>query len=277
MRHLFLPGPLSLLPLTCQGSGRCEKTAGYGDLKVRARRRSGAWRDGGEVRSAEDRALLGDHELEVIFAAARAPRKLGEPMAFEIYYAALTGEKKSEHGLPENQMKLLKDPKSLAKIGFGQWIGFIPYAGVGLSGLKILTNDDRTPVRAASAQQLAYDPDPRARPSAQRIGVPAKPPRPDLSELVNGKRGISPKCRSGSPGIRRHGGKLAFAAGGSMTSPMFGTTGSITISPRPPKTRWPCWRRSRAPEKAPQPSGEQALCRAGGLRSEGLARSSRAS
>jgi HEAT repeat protein len=58
-------------------------------------------------------------------------------------------------------MKMLKDPKAMAQMGFEQGIGFIPFAGVGLSVLKATTKDDTSPIRAAAAQKLVRDPDPK--------------------------------------------------------------------------------------------------------------------
>ena len=58
------------------------------------------------------------------------------------------------------QMKMLRDPKKMAEIGVEQGIGFIPYAGIGLSAFKALREDDVSPVRAAAAKMLANDPDP---------------------------------------------------------------------------------------------------------------------
>src|SRR6185369_16561676 len=64
--------------------------------------------------------------------------------------------------LVESQLKLLKDPKALAKIGFEQGISFIPFGGVAMTAFKTLTKDDTSPIRAAAAQQLAHDPDPKS-------------------------------------------------------------------------------------------------------------------
>jgi HEAT repeat protein len=56
---------------------------------------------------------------------------------------------------------MLKDPKALAQMGFETGIGFIPFAGLGLSVLRTTTKDDTSPVRAAAAQKLIRDSDPR--------------------------------------------------------------------------------------------------------------------
>ena len=94
--------------------------------------------------------------------AAGALYKLNDATAYEIYYAALTGEMKSGAGLVESQMKMLKDPKALAKLGFEQGISFIPFAGIGYGAFKAIRKDDESPVRAAAALRLARDPDPKS-------------------------------------------------------------------------------------------------------------------
>src|SRR5260370_31012806 len=48
----------------------------------------------------------------------------------------------------------------MAKMGFEEGIGFIPFAGMGYEAFKTVTKNDSSPVRAAAAKQLARDPDP---------------------------------------------------------------------------------------------------------------------
>ena len=105
---------------------------------------------------------LRDTASEVVFAAASALYTLNDPAAYEIYYAALMREMKSGDSLVESQMKILKDPKALAKLGFEQGIGFIPFAGLGYGAFKVVSKDDESPVRAAAALRLARDPDPKS-------------------------------------------------------------------------------------------------------------------
>ena len=107
------------------------------------------------------KALL-DAETEVVFAAAGALYKLNDPAAYQVYYASLMREMKSGDSLVESQMKMLKDPKALAKIGFEQGIGLIPFAGLGYGAFKVVSKDDESPVRAAAALRLARDPDPKS-------------------------------------------------------------------------------------------------------------------
>lgn len=105
--------------------------------------------------------VLKSPDSSVVFAAANALYVLGDPRAYEVYYAVLLGERKSGEGLVDSQMKMLKDPKAMAKMGFEQGIGFIPFAGMGLTMFKTVTRDDSSPIRAAAAQKLVRDSDPK--------------------------------------------------------------------------------------------------------------------
>jgi HEAT repeat protein len=105
-------------------------------------------------------AAVHDKEAEVVFACASALLKLGDRTAYGVYYAVLTGERKTGEPLVESQLKMLKDPDALARIGFEQGIGFIPFGGIGLTAFKSFRADNVSPVRAAAAQRLAADPDP---------------------------------------------------------------------------------------------------------------------
>jgi HEAT repeat protein len=105
---------------------------------------------------------LKDKETEVVFSAAGALHLLGDPMANNVYYAVLTGQRKTGEPLLESQLKMLTDPQALAKIGFEAGMGFIPFGGVGTKVFKTVTRDKVSPVRAAAAQKLASDPDPRS-------------------------------------------------------------------------------------------------------------------
>ena len=50
----------------------------------------------------------------------------------------------------------------MAKGGFEQGIGFIPFAGLGYGAFRTITKDDESPVRAAAALKLATDKDPKS-------------------------------------------------------------------------------------------------------------------
>ena len=103
---------------------------------------------------------VNDKDAEVVIAAAGALLRLGDLSAYHVYYAVLTGERKARKPLLESQLKLLKDPATLARVGFEQGVGFIPFGGMGLKVVKSFRQDNVSPVRAAAAQRLAADPDP---------------------------------------------------------------------------------------------------------------------
>src|SRR5215510_6710353 len=103
-----------------------------------------------------------EKDPSAIMSGGRALISLGDPLGYNVYYAVLTGEKKSGAGLLDEQKKMLNDPKKMAQFGFEQGIGFIPFAGAGMTAVKALTKDDSSPVRAAAAKILAKDPDPKS-------------------------------------------------------------------------------------------------------------------
>ena len=107
-------------------------------------------------------AALKDKDVRVIVAAAHSLYALKQPVAYEVYYAILTGERKSGQGLLAEQKQMLSDPKKMAQFAFETGIGFIPFGGLGYGVVKAVTKDDESPVRAAAAKILASDPDPRS-------------------------------------------------------------------------------------------------------------------
>jgi len=109
-----------------------------------------------------DILLSDEKEISVILACARSLMQLGDTRAYAVYYAVLTGERKSGCSLLDQQKKMLSDPKKMAQFGFEQGIGFIPFAGLGYSTLRLMTKDDESPVRAAAAKMLTDDPDPKS-------------------------------------------------------------------------------------------------------------------
>jgi HEAT repeat protein len=106
--------------------------------------------------------MFHDSEITVIMASARSLLDLGDNRGYNVYYAILTGETKTGTGLLDQQKKLLKDPQKLAQFGFEQGIGFIPFAGIGWSAIKVVRKDDTSPILAASAITLAADPHPKS-------------------------------------------------------------------------------------------------------------------
>ena len=106
--------------------------------------------------------LSDEKEAAVILACARAMIELGDNNGYGVYYAVLTGTKKSGGALLDDQKKRLSDPKKMAQFGVEQGIGFVPFGGIAYGGFKMLTKDDVSPVRAAAARVLIKDPDPKS-------------------------------------------------------------------------------------------------------------------
>lgn len=106
--------------------------------------------------------LSDEKEVVVILACARSMVELGDNRGYGVYYAVLTGTKKSGGALLDDQKKMLSDPKKMAQFGVEQGIGFVPFGGIAYGGIKMLTKDDVSPVRAAAARVLIKDPDPKS-------------------------------------------------------------------------------------------------------------------
>ena len=106
---------------------------------------------------------LSDKKFSVILAAAHAVHELKDPACYEVYYAILTGQLKGREGFFEQETEMFHDPKELAKMGFEQGIGYVPYAGIGWDAVRTIMKDrsDGSPVKAAAASNLVSDPDPR--------------------------------------------------------------------------------------------------------------------
>lgn len=105
------------------------------------------------------RAAVSDKDASVMLAATHALYVLKDPLAYEIYFAILMGDKKTSAGLIQSQVDRLKDPKQVAQMGFEEGIGFLPYAGMGYEAYRQLKKGKDSPVRAAAARYLALDPD----------------------------------------------------------------------------------------------------------------------
>jgi len=105
--------------------------------------------------------LLSDEDdVSVVLECAGALIEMGDKDGYAVYYAVLTGERKSGDSLVESHKKMLSDPKKMAHVGFEQGLGFVPFASVGYGVVKAVTKDDESPVRAAAAKKLIHDPDP---------------------------------------------------------------------------------------------------------------------
>ncbi len=154
---------LGLLPGDSNAVALAEKALGDPKPEVRAAAATAL----GQMRSTRSlpklRSTLNDQDTSVVLAAANALKELHDPAAYRVYYEVLTGELKGGSNLIGDQIKTLRDPKKLAEMGFERAIGEVPFVGMGYSAMKAITKDDSSPVRAAAAEVLAQDPDPRTR------------------------------------------------------------------------------------------------------------------
>jgi HEAT repeat protein len=103
---------------------------------------------------------LKDSQLKVVIAAANSLYIFKDPIAYDIYYTLLTGERKGP-GLLKSQMDTLKDKKQLEKMVLETGIGFIPFGGMGYEAYKTITKNDSSLIRVAAVGKLATDPDPK--------------------------------------------------------------------------------------------------------------------
>jgi HEAT repeat protein len=108
------------------------------------------------------REALKDKQVKVVLAAADALYAMHDPAAYDVYYALVTGERKSSEGLVQSQLDTLRDRKQLEQLAFETGIGFVPFGGMGWQAWKTLTHDDSSPVKAAAAEKLAGDRDPKS-------------------------------------------------------------------------------------------------------------------
>jgi HEAT repeat protein len=153
---------LGLIPNDAKSRAMAEAALSDERSEVRAAGAESLGRMGASASIPKLEAALRDNEVEVVVAAANALDVLNDPTAFQVYYAILTGKRKSGESLLDSQMKMLKDPKALAGIGIEAGLGFVPFAGAGRQVYKMATKDDSSPVRAAAAQRLVRDPDPKS-------------------------------------------------------------------------------------------------------------------
>ena len=120
----------------------------------------------GEMRSRSSipllKVCLDDEEPGVVLACAKALLEMKDRSAYDVYYAVLTGDRKTQGSLIHEQMKVLKNPKQIAALGIEEGIGFVPFAGMGYTAYKMLSKDEVSPVRAAAARALVNDPDPQS-------------------------------------------------------------------------------------------------------------------
>ena len=112
-------------------------------------------------------AAKSDKEGAVVMAAAKALIQLGDERGYSVYYAVLTGQRKSGESLVGGEEKelndLLRNPKQMEALAFEQGMGFVPFGGIGLQAFEAIhASEEKAPIiKATSIKILALDPDPR--------------------------------------------------------------------------------------------------------------------
>ncbi len=106
---------------------------------------------------------LNDKNLSVVMAAAQALRLLNDPACYDVYYEVFTGERKNDSSMIAQEMKVLRDPKQVAEMGFSEGIGYAPFAGAGWQALQTIMQDRKNGLTAKAAllSDLATDPNAR--------------------------------------------------------------------------------------------------------------------
>ena len=107
-----------------------------------------------------------DASGSVVMAAAKSLIQLGDEKGYTVYYAILTGQRKSGAGLIGSQEKqldeLMRHPEQMENMAFEQGMGFVPFGGIGLQAYETIhTSEEKGPlVKATAIKILAKDPDP---------------------------------------------------------------------------------------------------------------------
>ncbi len=111
---------LGLLPDNARAREAADNALADEEEEVRASAATALGEMGAEESIPNLKAALGDEEAVVVFAATNALYKLGDPIAFEVFYGVLMGERKTGEGLLESQLEMLSDRRALARLGFEQ-------------------------------------------------------------------------------------------------------------------------------------------------------------
>lgn len=108
------------------------------------------------------RVALNDKELSVVLAATNALYILKDPVAYDVYYAIVTGQRKSGVGLLQSQLDMLHNRKQVEKLAFETGIGFVPFGSMAFEAWKTITHGDSGAVVAQALDRLSTDPDPKS-------------------------------------------------------------------------------------------------------------------
>lgn len=138
--------------------GMAEKALADPDKLVRSEAASALLEMNAVSAKPKLRECLKDKEVQVVLSCANTLYEFKDPAAFEIYYALLTGQRRSHETLLASQLDTLRDRKQMEKLAFETGVGFVPYGGAAWQAIKTVTHDSASPVRALAAERLASDP-----------------------------------------------------------------------------------------------------------------------
>ena len=153
---------LALLPANRRGEELAHKALSDPSPNVRAAAATALGEINDLAARPKLREALNDKEAKVVIAAANALYALKDPAAYEVYYELLTGNRKSSNGVVHSELNTLKDRREIERLALETGVGFVPFGGAGWEAWKTVTKDDKSPVRAAAAEKLAHDPDPKS-------------------------------------------------------------------------------------------------------------------
>ena len=117
---------------------------------------------------------LKDKELSVVLASTNALYTMKDPLAYDVYYAIVTGQRKSGVGLVQSQLDMLHNRKQVEKLAFETGVGFVPFGSVAYEAWKTLTRGDSGAVVAQALERLSTDPDPKSQKAIEDACYDAK-------------------------------------------------------------------------------------------------------
>jgi HEAT repeat protein len=152
---------LRLLPAESRATEMAEAALGDRKPEVRAVAAKVLGLMGSKEAIPALKSVLSDKKPVVVVAAAHSLQTLNDPAGYQVYYELLTGKRKGSEGVFAEQIEALGDKKKVADLAVGEGIGFIPFAHMGYSTVKTITERNASPVRASAARALIKDSDPR--------------------------------------------------------------------------------------------------------------------
>lgn len=92
---------------------------------------------------AELKDALNDKQLTLVMAAVHALLLLNDPACYDVYYTVFTGERKNNSGMIAQELKVVRDPKQVAEMGFNEGIGYVPLVGIPWEASQTIMKDGK--------------------------------------------------------------------------------------------------------------------------------------